>query len=228
MAGHEFRVRKAEEYYPVGDRRGTVLMLPGRGYSCGMLLLAWTTRALQATGWTVLQAEWDLSAVPDEPRVFIEGVAQGLDEMERQTGPVPHRGEVSGNLGRSLGRRAGVPGCLAHACLQGSSACTPCRATATLWPTGSASIRLTTWLSEEPRTACGRRDSAAPGRSSRSRGPTTAWRSPTGARPCDITRASRPPWSTSLRELARRRAGAAAPGDELHLVAGGIPCTVSR
>ena len=61
---HEFTVREAEEHYPGGERRGTVLMLPGRAYSCGMSLLAWTTRALQATGWAVLQAEWNLSAVP--------------------------------------------------------------------------------------------------------------------------------------------------------------------
>ncbi len=109
MAGHEFRVRKAEEYYPVGDRRGTVLMLPGRGYSCGMSLLAWTTRALQATGWTVLQAEWDLSAVPDEPRVFIEGVAQGLDEMERQTGPVLIVAKSLGTLAAHWGAEQEYP-----------------------------------------------------------------------------------------------------------------------
>lgn len=71
MAGREIRVRNADEHCPVGDRRGTVLMLPGRAYSCGMSLLAWTTRALQATGWTVFQAEWDLPEVPAEPREFI-------------------------------------------------------------------------------------------------------------------------------------------------------------
>jgi predicted alpha/beta hydrolase family esterase len=84
----EFSVHKAAEYHPIGDRRGTVLMLPGRGYSCGMSLLAWTTRALQATGWTVLQAEWELSGVPVQPREFVENVAQQLDETERQPGPV--------------------------------------------------------------------------------------------------------------------------------------------
>ena len=88
MAEHEFRVHRAEEPYPVDDRRGTVLMLPGRGYTCGMSLLAWTTRALQATGWTVYQAAWDASDVPDEPRGFIEDVAGRLDAMERETGPV--------------------------------------------------------------------------------------------------------------------------------------------
>ena len=89
MAGHEFRVREAEEPYPGGDpKRGTVLMLPGRAYSCDMSLLAWTTRALQSTGWTVLQAEWNVSAVPAEPRAFIQDVAQQLDEMKRPAEPV--------------------------------------------------------------------------------------------------------------------------------------------
>jgi hypothetical protein len=53
-----------------------------------MSLLAWTTWALHATGWTVLQAEWELSGVPVQPREFVEDVAQQLDEMERQPGPV--------------------------------------------------------------------------------------------------------------------------------------------
>ena len=88
MAGHEFTVREAEEHYPGDDRRGTVLMLPGRAHSCDMSLLAWTTRALQSTGWTVLQAEWNLSALPAEPRAFIQDVAQQLDEMKRPAGPV--------------------------------------------------------------------------------------------------------------------------------------------
>lgn len=109
MAGHEFRVRRAEEHDPVGDRRGTVLMLPGRAYSCDRSLLAWTTRALQATGWTVLQAEWDLSAVPDEPRAFIEGVAQHLDEMERHTGPVLIVAKSLGTLAAHWGAEQGYP-----------------------------------------------------------------------------------------------------------------------
>ncbi len=109
MAGHEFRVRKAEEHHPVGDRRGTVLMLPGRAYSCRMSLLAWTTRALQATGWTVLQAEWNVSAVPDEPRAFIEGVVQQLDEMERQTGPVLIVAKSLGTLAAHWGAERGYP-----------------------------------------------------------------------------------------------------------------------
>ncbi len=88
MTGQGIRVRKADEHGPAGDHVGTVLMLPGRGYSCSMSLLAWTTRALQATGWTVLQAEWDPSRVPAEPRAFVEAAAQRLDEMERQPGPV--------------------------------------------------------------------------------------------------------------------------------------------
>lgn len=109
MAGHEVGVRKAEEHHPVGDHRGTVLMLPGRGYSCGMSLLAWTTRALQATGWTVLQAEWDLSALPNEPRAFIEGVAQQLDEMERQAGPVLIVAKSLGTLAAHWGAEKGYP-----------------------------------------------------------------------------------------------------------------------
>ena len=109
MAGHEFRVRKAEERHPVGDRRGTVLMLPGRGYTCGMSLLAWTTRALQASGWTVLQAEWDVSAVPDEPRAFVEGVIQQLDEVERPPGPVLIVAKSLGTLAAHWGAEQGYP-----------------------------------------------------------------------------------------------------------------------
>ncbi|MCW2796431.1 MAG: hypothetical protein JWM79_1928 [Nocardioides sp.] len=107
MARHEPRVRKAEEHYPAGDSRGTVLMLPGRAYPCGMSLLAWTTRALQATGWTVFQAEWDLSTFPPEPRAFIEGVAQQLDQMERQTGPVLIVAKSLGTLAAHWGAEQG-------------------------------------------------------------------------------------------------------------------------
>jgi hypothetical protein len=109
MAGYEFRVRTAEERYPGGDRRGTVLMLPGRGYSCDMSLLAWTTRALQASAWTVLQAEWEVSAVPDEPRAFIEGVAQQLDQMERRTGPVLIVAKSLGTLAAHWGAEQAYP-----------------------------------------------------------------------------------------------------------------------
>ena len=140
--GHEFTVRKAEERYPGGERRGTVLMLPGRAYSCGMSLLAWTTRALQATGWTVLQAEWDLSAVPAEPRVFIQDVAQQLDEMKRPAEPVLIVAKSLGALAAHWGLRRGTR-------LSGSRpssrrlAGTRYRATAMRWQDGSASIRLT-------------------------------------------------------------------------------------
>lgn len=109
MAGHEFAVREAEDPYAVGDRRGTVLMLPGRAYPCSRSLLAWTTRAVQATGWRVLQAEWDLSAVPREPRAFIEGVAQGLDEMEREDGPVLIVAKSLGTLAAHWGAERGYP-----------------------------------------------------------------------------------------------------------------------
>ena len=107
--GHEFTVREAEEHYPRGERRGTVLMLPGRAYSCGMSLLAWTTRALQATGWTVLQAEWNLSAVPAEPRVFIQAVAQQLDEMKRPAEPVLIVAKSLGTLAAHWGAEKGYP-----------------------------------------------------------------------------------------------------------------------
>jgi hypothetical protein len=53
-----------------------------------MSLRAWTTRALQASGWTLIQAEWDVSAVPEEPRAFVEDAARRLDEKERPAGPV--------------------------------------------------------------------------------------------------------------------------------------------
>jgi hypothetical protein len=110
MAGHEVSVRTAEEQHPVGERRGTVLMLPGRAYPCGMSLLAWTTRALQSCGWTVLQAEWDLSVFPDDPRTFVEGVAQQLDEMERHTGPVLVVAKSLGTLAAHWSAERGYPG----------------------------------------------------------------------------------------------------------------------
>lgn len=109
MAGHEFTVREAEEHYSGGDRRGTVLMLPGRAYSCDMSLLAWTTRALQSTGWTVLQAEWNLAAVPVEPRAFIQNVAQQLDEMKRPAGPVLIVAKSLGTLSAHWGAEKGYP-----------------------------------------------------------------------------------------------------------------------
>jgi len=110
MAGHEFRVREAEEPYPRGDpKRGTVLMLPGRAYSCDMSLLAWTTRALQSTGWTVLQAEWNVSAVPAEPRAFIQDVAQQLDEMKRPAEPVLIVAKSLGTLAAYWGAEKGYP-----------------------------------------------------------------------------------------------------------------------
>jgi hypothetical protein len=37
MTRGEFRVGRAHEQHPVDDRRGTVLMLPGRAYPCSMV-----------------------------------------------------------------------------------------------------------------------------------------------------------------------------------------------
>lgn len=63
-----------------GQHGGRVLMLPGRGYSCAMPLLHWTTRALQASGWRVLQASWELGNLPADPRPFVTEVAQRLQD----------------------------------------------------------------------------------------------------------------------------------------------------
>lgn len=50
---------------PTGEPRdGVVLMLPGRGYSCAMPLLSSVSRALRSTGWTVVQAHWELPRPP--------------------------------------------------------------------------------------------------------------------------------------------------------------------
>jgi hypothetical protein len=75
-----------------------------------MSLLAWTTRALQASGWTVLQAEWDLSVFPVEPRTFVEGVAQQLDNVERQQGPVLVVAKSLGTLSAHWSAERGYPG----------------------------------------------------------------------------------------------------------------------
>lgn len=110
MIVHGMRPDRAESpAEPVGDRRGTVPMIPGRASSCDMSLLAWTTRALQATGWTVLQAEWNLSGVPVDPREFIECVAQQLDEMERQPGPVLVVAKSLGTLAAHWAAEQGYP-----------------------------------------------------------------------------------------------------------------------
>lgn len=109
MAGLEFKVSPAEERYPVGDHRGTVLMLPGRAYPCGMSLLAWTTRALQGDGWTVFQAEWSLPGLPGQPRGFVESVARRLDELERTPGPVLVVAKSLGTLAAHWGAEQGYP-----------------------------------------------------------------------------------------------------------------------
>lgn len=102
-------VRTAIDHHPVGEHRGTVLMLPGRAYSCGMSLLAWTTRALQAGGWTVHQAEWDLSALPERPRGFVRSAAERLDAMERRPGPVLVVAKSLGTLAAHWGAERGYP-----------------------------------------------------------------------------------------------------------------------
>ncbi|MGD9961535.1 hypothetical protein [Nocardioides sp.] len=109
MSGHELTVRAAEDHYPGVGRRGTVLMLPGRAYSCDMSLLAWTTRALQATGWAVVQAGWNLSAIPADPRAFIQDAARRLDEMKRPGEPVLVVAKSLGTLAAHWGAEKGYP-----------------------------------------------------------------------------------------------------------------------
>lgn len=109
MTGSEVKVRTAEDHYPVVDRRGSVLMLPGRAYSCDMPLLAWTTRALQASGWTVFQAEWQRSTVPGEPREFIEGAARQLDDARGRSGPVLVVAKSLGTLAAHWSAERGYP-----------------------------------------------------------------------------------------------------------------------
>jgi hypothetical protein len=82
-------------------------MLPGRAYSCDMSLLVWTTRALQSTGWAVLQAERNLSADPAEPQAFIKDVAQQLDGMKRSAGPVLIVAKSLGTLAAHWGAEKG-------------------------------------------------------------------------------------------------------------------------
>ena len=92
-----------------GHGLGTVLMLPGRAYSCERPLLAATTRALRTAGWTVLQASWDLPAVPAEPREFVEAAARGLDAAERPTGPVLVVAKSLGTLAAHWAADRGYP-----------------------------------------------------------------------------------------------------------------------
>lgn len=90
-------------------RRGTVLMLPGRAYSCEMPLLAQTTRALRSDGWVVLQAEWHLEGLPHDPRGFVERAAAQLDAVERQTGPVLVVAKSLGTLAAHWSAERGYP-----------------------------------------------------------------------------------------------------------------------
>jgi hypothetical protein len=57
----------------------------------------------------VLQAGWHLSAVPDEPRRFIEGVAQQLNRTERPPGPVIVVAKSLGTLAAHWGAEQGYP-----------------------------------------------------------------------------------------------------------------------
>lgn len=102
-------VRTADDNHPAGESRGTVLMLPGRAYSCRMSLLAWTTRALQAGGWTVHQAEWDLPGLPERPRAFVRAAAERLDAMERGPGPVLVVAKSLGTLAAHWAAERGYP-----------------------------------------------------------------------------------------------------------------------
>lgn len=105
----ELRVRTAQGRHPAGEHRGTVLMLPGRVYSCAMSLLAWTTSALQDDGWTVHQAQWDLPALPERPRSFVRAAAERLDAMERGPGPVLVVAKSLGTLAAHWGAERGYP-----------------------------------------------------------------------------------------------------------------------
>jgi hypothetical protein len=103
-------VRPAQEHHPLGRSPvGTVLMLPGRAYPCSASLLAWTTRALQAGGWAVHQAQWQLDRLPDDPRAFVEGVARRLDEVERPAGPVLVVAKSLGTLAAHRAAERGYP-----------------------------------------------------------------------------------------------------------------------
>lgn len=92
------------------DRCGTVLMLPGRAYSCEMSLLARTTHALRSAGWTVLQAGWELEEFPQDPRAFVERVAARLDAANRQPGPVLVVAKSLGTLAAHWSAERGYPG----------------------------------------------------------------------------------------------------------------------
>lgn len=91
-------VVEAEDHFPAGERLGTALMLPGRRYGCELSMLAWTTRALQAGGWRVLHAVWDVGDVPVIDASFVEQAAERLDATAREDGPVLV-------VGKSLGTR---------------------------------------------------------------------------------------------------------------------------
>ena len=73
---------------PSATRRGTVLMLPGRAYTCEMPLLAWATRVLQGAGWTVFHARWALPSLPERPRDVVEGVLREFEAVHKEAGPV--------------------------------------------------------------------------------------------------------------------------------------------
>ena len=128
MAEHQFTVREAYNPHPApAEPRATALMLPGRGYSCDMSLLGWTTRALQGAAWKVLQAGWDPSAVPDDPHGFIHEVARHLDEMERPAGPVLIVAKSLGTLAADWGAAEGYPAVWLTPILNDSARAAPIR-----------------------------------------------------------------------------------------------------
>lgn len=88
---------------------GRALMLPGRAYSCQMSLLFWTTRALQAQGWRVVQAAWDPDDLPDDLVSFVTAVAQRLDDAGPSERPVLIVGKSLGTLAAPWAAERGYP-----------------------------------------------------------------------------------------------------------------------
>lgn len=102
-------VRVPDAHRDVLDHRGSVLMLPGRAYSCEMPLLARTTRALSSAGWIVLQAEWELEHFPQDPLGFVESAAARLDAAVDHSGPVLVVAKSLGTLAAHWSAERGYP-----------------------------------------------------------------------------------------------------------------------
>lgn len=109
MTETNITVTEADTNRGLFDSRGTVLMLPGLAYSCEMPLLARTTRALQSAGWMVLQAEWQLASLPEDPRSFVERAAARLESAPRQPGPVMLVAKSLGTLTAHWSADRGLP-----------------------------------------------------------------------------------------------------------------------